>query len=95
MTACHPGAHFTSALERDIQMIKDSLDIYTLGTHYVNSKLIPSQNKITIIEGMTVAFTNLNLFDLKIYLYTDGETEFIRRSSRDIMERSASLESLR
>lgn len=40
MTACHPGAHNISALERDIHMIKDGLDIYTLGTHYMKSNLI-------------------------------------------------------
>lgn len=95
MTACHPGAHNISALERDIHMIRDGLDIYTLGTHYMKSNLISSQKKINIIEGMSVAFTNPDLFDIKVYLYTDGETELMRRSSRDVTERGTSLEFLR
>ena len=37
---------------------------------------------------MSAAFINPDLFDLKIYFYTDGETELMRRSSRDIAERS-------
>src|SRR3954452_3687881 len=28
MTACHPAAHHLPSLERDVQMIKDGLDLY-------------------------------------------------------------------
>ncbi|KAI7865740.1 hypothetical protein K492DRAFT_201513 [Lichtheimia hyalospora FSU 10163] len=35
------------------------------------------------LEGMSVAFTDLSLYDLNIYLYTDEETELLRRSIRD------------
>nr|WP_289038890.1 P-loop NTPase fold protein [uncultured Allobacillus sp.] len=95
MTACHPGAHNISALEQDIRMIRDGLDIYTIGTNYMKSNLISSQNRITIIEGMSVAFTDLSLFDIKVYLYTDGETELMRRTSRDVSERGTSIEFLK
>ncbi|RFB11480.1 phosphoribulokinase [Bacillus sp. HNG] len=95
MTACHPGAHNILALERDIHMIKEGLDFYTIGTHYMKSNLISSKNKVNIIEGMSVAFTNPNLFDLKVYLYTDGETEFMRRSFRDVTERGTNINFLR
>lgn len=95
MSACHPGAHNISALERDINMIRSGFDLYSLDTHYTKSHLIAAQNKINIIEGMSVAFTDTDLFDLKIYLYTDGETEFIRRSSRDVLERGTVLDYLR
>ncbi len=44
---------------------------------------------------MSVAFVNPALFDLKIYFYTDGETEFMRRSSRDIVERGMDINYLR
>ncbi|WP_018924434.1 uridine kinase family protein [Salsuginibacillus kocurii] len=87
MTACHPAAHNLLALERDILMIRDSLDFYTIGTHYLKSALISSRNKINIVEGMSVAFLKPNLFDLTVYLYTDGETELIRRGGRDVSER--------
>jgi uridine kinase len=40
---------------------------------------------------MTVAFTDPNLYDLKIYLYTDGETELMRRSIRDVSERGTDI----
>ncbi len=40
---------------------------------------------------MSVAFINPSLFDLKIYFYTDDETEFKRRTTRDIVERGTDL----
>ena len=95
MTACHPAAHHLAALERDIQMVRAGLDFYTIDTHYMKSKLISSKNKVTIMEGMSAAFINPDLFDLKIYFYTDGETELMRRSSRDIAERGADISYLR
>lgn len=95
MTACHPAAHNIYALERDVQMVRYALDFYTIGTNYTESKLISSRNKINIIEGMTVAFTDPNLYDLKIYLYTDGETELIRRGVRDVSERGTDINYLR
>ncbi|MFK4289108.1 uridine kinase [Bacillus sp. RC240] len=48
-----------------------------------------------IVKGMSVAFINPDLFDLKIYFYADGETELMRRSSRDIAERGADINYLR
>ena len=95
MTACHPAAHHLAALERDIQMVRAGLDFYTIDTHYMKSKLISSKNKVTIVEGMSAAFINPDLFDLKIYFYTDSETELMRRSSRDIAERGADISYLR
>lgn len=76
-------------------MIKKSLEFYTLDTHYEKSYLVSSKNKINIIEGMSVAFTDSDLFDVKIFLYTDGETEIMRRSSRDILERGTKLDYLK
>jgi uridine kinase len=87
MTACHPAAHNLLALKRDIKMIKEDLDFYTIDTHYLKSTLISSRHPINIVEGMSVAFLNPQLFDLTVYLYTDSETEFIRRGFRDVSER--------
>lgn len=95
MTACHPAAHNIFALERDIHMMRDGLDYYTIGTNYTKRMLISSENKVNIVEGMTVAFTDLNLYDLKVYLYTDGETELMRRSIRDVTERGTDINYLR
>ena len=95
MTACHPSAHHLSSLERDVQMVRDGLNLYTIDTHYMPSEFISSKNKVTIVEGMSTAFINPDLFDLKIFCYTDGETELMRRSSRDISERGADIDYLR
>ncbi|MBD7983761.1 phosphoribulokinase [Sporosarcina sp. Sa2YVA2] len=95
MTACHPSAHHLLSLERDVRMVKAGLDLYTVSWDYADSTLISSKKKITIIEGMSVAFINPNLFDLKIYFYTDGETEFKRRSRRDVIERGTDINYLK
>ncbi len=91
LTACHPSAHFILALERDIQMIQKGLDFYTMEIHYRKSEFINANKKINIIEGMSTAFVNPDLFDLKIYFYTDGDTELNRRAVRDINERGMEL----
>jgi uridine kinase len=95
MTACHPAAHNLNALERDILMMKDGLDFYTVATHHSEHELISSRKKINIVDGMSIAFLPPELFDLKIYLYTDGATEFNRRSIRDVTERGTDLQDLK
>ncbi|WP_281863415.1 uridine kinase family protein [Planomicrobium okeanokoites] len=95
MTACHPAAHHLGALERDVQMARDGLDFYTIDVHYMERALISSENQLTIVEGMSAAFIDPELFDLRIYFYTDGETELMRRSSRDVAERGTDLEYLK
>ncbi|WP_243522244.1 uridine kinase [Bacillus pseudomycoides] len=95
MTACHPAAHHLATLERDVQMVRAGLDFYTIDTHYMKSELISSKKKATIVEGMSVAFINPDLLDLKIYFYTDGQTELMRRSSRDTVERGMDIQYLR
>lgn len=94
MTACHPAAHNILALERDIKMIHQGLDFYTIGTHYMESTLVSAKNQVTIVEGMSVAFLNPDLVDLSVYLYTDDETELIRRGVRDVSERGATIHHL-
>jgi len=95
MTACHPAAHHLPSLERDIQMVRKGLDLLTIDTHYMKSALMSSKNKVTIVEGMSVAFINPKLFDLKIYFYTDSDTEFRRRSVRDLLERGTVINYLK
>ncbi|MGG4168933.1 phosphoribulokinase [Rossellomorea vietnamensis] len=95
MTACHPDAHHLFALDRDIRMVREGMDLYTLDVPYDPSRLISSQNNLTIVEGMSVAYSKAYLYDLKIYFYTDGETELLRRGIRDINERGIEVEYLR
>lgn len=95
MTACHPAAHHLPSLERDIQMVRNGLDLWTIDTHYLETKHLSAQKEITIVEGMSVAFIDPKIFDRMVYFYTDSETEFKRRSTRDIEERGRDIESLR
>lgn len=95
ITACHPSAHHLPSLERDIQMIQKGMNFCTIETHYKKSELISPQKNISIIEGMSVAFIDPSLFDLKVYLYTDEDTEIMRRSTRDIIERGKNLTNLK
>jgi len=95
MTACHPAAHHLPSLERDVQMIREGLDLMTIDTHYMKSALISSKKQITIVEGMCVAFIDPELFDLKIYFYTDGSTELKRRLGRDVLERGTDINYLK
>ncbi|MGD6796006.1 uridine kinase family protein [Metabacillus indicus] len=95
MTACHPDAHHLPSLERDVQMIRQGLDFLTIDAPYSKSMLIDSKKRISIVEGMAVAFTNPELYDLNIYFYTDDETELARRMNRDVLERGTDKEYLR
>lgn len=95
MTACHPAAHHVPSLERDILMLRESMNLRTIDTHYLKSEILFSQNKLTIVEGMSVAFANPELFDLLIYFYTNGNTELERRFGRDIEERGTDIDYLK
>lgn len=94
MTACHPLAHYTEALERDIQMTLAGMKWSTIDRDYLPSKLIDPAKKLTIFEGMSIAFVNTDYLDLQIYLYTDEQTELARRSTRDTVERNRNLENI-
>lgn len=95
MTACHPAAHHVASLERDVLMLKAGMILLTIDTHYLKSKILSSQNKLTIVEGMSVAFAKPELFDLLIYFYTNGDTELERRFARDIEERGTDINYLK
>lgn len=94
MTACHPLAHHVEALERDLQMTRAGLEWNTIDTSYLPSEIISPNKKLTIVEGMSIAFIHPGYLDLQIYLYTDGETELSRRSSRDTVERNRELDAI-
>lgn len=94
MTACHPSAHHLLSLERDIRMLRDGLDLYTMDVPYLKTERL-TPKKVTVVEGMSAAFADPTLFDLKIFLYTDDETELARRTKRDIAERGSTLDFLK
>lgn len=94
LTACHPSAHHVLSLERDIKMLREGMELYTIDMPYAKSELL-TPKPITIVEGMSAAFADPALFDLSIYFYTDDETELVRRYGRDITERGADRNYLR
>ncbi|WP_208560565.1 uridine kinase family protein [Marinilactibacillus kalidii] len=91
MTACHPAAHHTLALERDLFMIKEGYALKTMNVPYLKQTILSSEKQITLVEGMSVAFIEPDLLDYAIYLYSDDETEWLRRNERDLKERGSSL----
>lgn len=94
LTACHPSAHHILSLERDIKMLREGMELYTIDMPYAKSELL-TPKPIAIVEGMSAVFADPKLFDLSIYFYTDDETELIRRYGRDITERGADRNYLR
>ncbi len=95
MTACHPAAHHLLSLERDVRMIREGIGFYTIDVPYLERTWIAPEKPVTIIEGMSVAFLEPDARDVSIYLYSDSETEFLRRSVRDIQERGMALDYLK
>lgn len=95
MTACHPVAHNLLVLTRDIEMLKEGFTFKTIGTDYAKSLVLSADNKINIVEGMSVAFLDLELFDFTIYLHVDGHVELARRMDRDVKDRGRSIKHLK
>ncbi|UTT42613.1 uridine kinase family protein [Exiguobacterium aurantiacum] len=91
MTACHPAAHHLPSLERDVRMVRQGIGFYTIDVPYLERMWIDPKKRITIVEGMSVAFLATDWWDVSVYLYTDSDTEFDRRSVRDIQERGMDL----
>ncbi|WP_052256522.1 uridine kinase [Salinicoccus sp. YB14-2] len=95
VTACMPAAHELGSLTRDILLLRNGEDLRTIDAHWSPSELLYGSRRVTIIEGMSVAFIDKNLFDLSIYIFTDEQTEFDRRSDRDVNERGRNLQQLK
>ena len=95
MTTCHPAAHHTRALERDLQMVRAGHGFFTLDVPYLEQTWIDPSRDVTIVEGMSVTFVDPKWFDQSVYLYTTSETEFARRATRDVSERGMTLSYLK
>lgn len=91
MTACHPAAHHLLSLERDVRMVREGIGFYTIDVPYLERTWIDPTKQITIIEGMSVAFLASDWWDVSVYLYTDSDTEFARRSVRDVQQRGMDI----
>ena len=89
-----PIRHELASLERDIQLLRNGDDLITIDKPWDPQKILKGRRKITIVEGMSVAFLEPFDFDLSIYIYTDSETELRRRKIRDIGDRGRDLNTL-
>lgn len=93
MTACHPDAHNILALERDIHMMRDGLDFYTIGTNYTKSTLISLQNKINkkeagewYVESVNDKYIQLVKMALNVYTGKVSSTGFNNNSLRKFIK---------
>lgn len=94
VTACLPVAHELESLTRDLKMLKTGMDFLTIDAHWAPAQIIHAERYVTIVDGMSTAFLDQSLFDLSIYIYTDGKTEMERRMKRDVDERGRSAHTL-
>ena len=97
----HPDALETDLLVENLRALKDgrSVDIpvYDFTTH----RRLPRTRRVEphpviLVEGLLI-FVEARLrelFDVKIFVDTDGDIRFIRRLRRDIAERGRSMESV-
>lgn len=92
LTVYQEEAYFLPALDRDIFMATNGMTFKKIADYCGKIKdYIPSN--INIFEGIGMAFTNIfNQSCLKIFIYTDPETEWNFRVSRDNIERRIPLE---
>ncbi|SOC40598.1 uridine kinase family protein [Salinicoccus kekensis] len=94
ITACMPIRHELNSLARDIELLKKGHDLITIDKPWDSARILKGSKKVTIVEGMSVAFLEPFAFNFSIYIYTDSKTELSRRKKRDVEDRGRDLESL-
>ncbi len=97
----HPDSLETGLLVRHIRELRDgkSVDqpIYNFTTHRRLSETLQLEPRdIIIVEGILIFVDRelRDLFDIKIFIDTDADERFIRRTRRDIIKRGRSLDSV-
>ena len=97
----HPLAFDNDLLAEHLILLKQGLPIeqpiYSFLNHTRLSETHPIKPaKITILEGILVLEDARlrDLCDVKVYVDTDADERFIRRLSRDMMERGRSVDSV-
>lgn len=73
-------------------MLARGMDVLTIDTPWSKEYVLSADCSVTIVEGMTPTFLEKDLFNLSIFLYTDDETELVRRLARDTKERGRDAE---
>ena len=97
----HPEAFEKELLKYHVQQLIDGKTIYApvydFTTHTRQShthKVLPKA--VLIVEGLYVLYFHelCDLLDIKIFIDMDDDERFIRRLSRDIMERGRTMDSV-
>lgn len=96
VTAFMPVSHELASLTRDIQALQKGMDLLTIDcSPWAPQTVLSGAKPILIVEGMSSAFLNKELFDTSIACYTDPETELARRLVRDVEERGGVAETIK
>lgn len=97
----HPDAFDHELLIQHLQMLTRGksveMPVYDYSTHTRSQETIRvSPTPIVIVEGILVlAIPALReVFDVKVFVDTDADVRFIRRLSRDLVERGRTVESV-
>lgn len=97
----HPNSLETELLIQHIEMLKNGeqveVPVYDFATHSRTDKTFSVLPRgVILAEGILIfAESSLReLFDLKIFVDTDGDIRFIRRLKRDIEERGRTTENV-
>jgi len=97
----HPNSLESELLIEHIQKLKKweyiELPIYDFTTHTrTNETIIVEPQLVIVVEGILI-FSEpplREMFDVKIFVDTDGDIRFIRRLQRDIAERGRTMETV-
>ena len=97
----HPNSLESELLIEHIQKLKKweviELPIYDFTTHTrTNETIIIEPQLVIVVEGILI-FSEpplREMFDVKIFVDTDGDIRFIRRLQRDIAERGRTMETV-
>lgn len=96
VTAFMPVSHELASLTRDVQALQKGMDLLTIDcSPWAPQTVLSGKKPILIVEGMSSAFLDKELFDTSIACYTDPETELARRLVRDVAERGGVAEAIK
>ena len=97
----HPNSLDTELLIRHIESLKNGeqaeIPIYDFATHSRTEKTFSvSPRGVILVEGILIFAEHdlRNIFDVKIFVDTDGDLRFIRRLERDISERGRTTDTV-
>ena len=97
----HPDSLETELLVQHLEQIRAGSDVdvpvydFTSHTRLAERELAPAR-KVIILDGLLILWDRRlrRLMDIKVYVDTDPDIRFIRRLTRDIVQRGRSAESV-